>query len=71
MERLQRAFAYSNNVQEFLQKHFATHLLECVDGVCVDYGLTEENIMFLRIRFQLRQDSAIVVSFAAYEDPVS
>ena len=65
LERLQRAFAYSNNVQEFLQKHFATHLLDCVDGVCVDYGLTEENIMFLRIRFQPKQDSAIVVSFAA------
>jgi hypothetical protein len=65
LERLQRAFAYSNNVQEFLQKHFAKHLLGCVDGVCVDYGLTEENIMFLRIRFQPKQDSAIVVSFAA------
>lgn len=63
LERLQRAFAYGNNVQECLKKHIASHLVDCVASVCMDYGLTEGNILFLRIHFEPRPDVATVVSF--------
>ena len=63
LERLQQAFAYGNNVQECLQKHIASHLVDCVVGVFLDYGLTDENILFVRIHFEPGTDVATVVSF--------
>ena len=63
LERLQQAFAYCNNVQEYVRKHFASHLLDCVGGVFMDYGLTDANALFLCIHLEPRPDVATVISF--------
>ena len=68
LARMQRAFAYCNNVQEHVQRIFAAYLVDRVAGICVDYGLTETNSLFLRLRFQPQEDVATVVFFSTDDD---
>ena len=63
LQRLQEAFKYCANLQEYLQKSFGAYLIQRVSAARINYWLTDTNAVSLQVCFEAKPDLQSVLHF--------